>query len=178
MTPVPTSPRVALGLISFDMKGMEPRLLLSCAVSTCFRLKCRNSEKERCSFIKGAPQRGFIPLLSYLSIPPRHSSTITLPSPSFSSFSFHGVAAAFSPFFSAQSLCPPTLLLSGPALERARVCAALLLGQTLTLSHARAQEELQPLLFYLISSYEWMHLHRSTEHYFNLYRFFFFFFKG
>lgn len=121
---------------------------------------------ERRSFIRGAPPRGFIPLLSYLSIPPRHSSTITLPSPCFFFF-FYGVAAAFSPFFSVHSLSLPTLLLSGTACLRVSVRRSLP-GTTLTLFHAFTQEELQPLLFVLLSSYEWMDLHMSTEQHYNV----------
>lgn len=46
-------------LISSDIKGIEPRLLLSYAVSTCFRLKWRNLERERWPFIKG-PRQGVL----------------------------------------------------------------------------------------------------------------------
>lgn len=66
-------------------------------------------------------------------------------------FFFYVVAAAFSPFFSVHSLPLPTLLLSGTACLRVRVRRSLP-GTTLTLFHAFTQEELQPLLFVLLSS--------------------------
>lgn len=113
-------------LISSDIKGIEPRLLLFYAVSTCFRLKWRNLERERWPFIKGPHQGASSPCCLIF---PSHRDThpLSLYPHRGVFFFFYRVAAACSPFFSVHSLSLPTLLLSGAACFI--VCTARVLGQ-------------------------------------------------
>lgn len=72
-----------LSLVFFDIKGFLSLSLSLCAffLSTCFRIKAKEFKgMERRSLSSRGPAEGLHPSFSYLPIPVRHTSTITLPS--------------------------------------------------------------------------------------------------